>query len=91
MHGAQLFVQWLSAHEHVDPRYGYVYRYHSRSDAHSIALCWLILQDLTSRCAALREHAGAGHAVYGINTKHLWKATGKKKTLDLAIGTPVAP
>ena len=44
------FVAWLTAHEHLDPVYGWVYRYHSRSDAHSIALCKLIVADLVDAC-----------------------------------------
>ena len=30
------FAAWLTSHEHPDPVYGWVYRYHSRSDAHSV-------------------------------------------------------
>lgn len=82
-----LFARWLSEHEHIDPRYGYVYRYHSRSDAHSVALCQFILDDLLANCLPLREQALAGTVVYGINAKYTWKSSGKTKTLDLAIGT----
>lgn len=39
MKGPKRFAAWLSAHQHVDRRYGHIYHYHSRSDAHSIALC----------------------------------------------------
>src|SRR5439155_20449494 len=84
------FVRWLAKNEHRDPRYGYVYRYHPRSDAHSIALCRYILEDLLSQCAPLREHAASGHVVYGINYAHRWPQSGKAKTLDLAIGTGTA-
>jgi hypothetical protein len=81
------FVAWLTAHEHKDPRYGWVYRYHSRSDAHSIALCKLILEDLLHQCPELARDALANKIVYGINARHTFP-NGKKKTLDLAIGTP---
>lgn len=81
------FVAWLSAHEHKDPRYGWVYRYHSRSDAHSIALCELILKDLLLACTALHRHALDDRIVYGINTRHTFP-NGKRKTLDLALGIP---
>ena len=81
------FVAWLTAHEHLDPVYGWVYRYHSRSDAHSIALCKLIVADLVDACPSLREQALADRIVYGINARHVFP-NGKKKTLDLAIGTP---
>ena len=41
-----------------------------RSDAHSIALCTLILEDLLSACPTLREQAQADKMAYGINTPH---------------------
>jgi hypothetical protein len=83
------FAAWLTAHEHVDPRYGWVYRYHPRSDAHSIALCKLILADLLAACPVLKKQARADQIVYGINARHTFP-NGKKKTLDLAIGTTKA-
>jgi len=83
------FAAWLTSHEHRDPLYGWVYRYHSRSDAHSIALCKLVLRDLLEACQPLRDHALADRVVYGINAKHTFP-NGKRKTLDLAIGTPAA-
>ncbi len=63
-----------------------MYRYHPRSDAHSIALCKLVLRDLVQASTALRDHALGDKVVYGINAKHTFP-NGKKKTLDLAIGT----
>ena len=36
MDAPQDFCDWLSSHEHPDPVYGWLYRYHPRSDAHSI-------------------------------------------------------
>jgi hypothetical protein len=86
MSAPESFASWLTAHEHKDPVYGWVYRYHSRSDAHSIALCKLILEDLLRSCPALAANALADKIVYGINAKHTFP-NGKKKTLDLAIGT----
>jgi hypothetical protein len=86
MSAPQQLTDWLTAHEHKDPVYGWVYRYHSRSDAHSIALCTAILQDLLAACPTLKEQALANKIVYGINAKHTFP-NGKKKTLDLAIGT----
>jgi hypothetical protein len=87
MDAPRLFVEWLSSHEHRDPQYGWVYHYHSRSDAHSIAICKFILADLLDTCEALRSQSLAGKVVYGINARHVFP-NGKKKTLDLAIGTP---
>ncbi len=87
MNAPQDFAAWLSAHEHLDPVYGWVYRYHSRSDAHSIALCKLVLRDLVEACKTLRRDALGEKVVYGINARHTFP-NGKRKTLDLAIGTP---
>jgi hypothetical protein len=87
MEAPERFAAWLSAHEHRDPVYGWVYRYHPRSDAHSVALCRLVLKNFIERCGSLRDHALADKIVYGINAKHVFP-NGKKKTLDLAIGTP---
>jgi hypothetical protein len=91
------FVEWMSRNSHVDRRFGHVYHYHSRSDAHSVMLSTLIIEDLLTMCAALRADAEAGRIVYGTNVRFTW-ASGKSKTLDLAIGEgplpvagPVAP
>lgn len=86
MSAPESFTDWLTAHEHRDPTFGWVYRYHPRSDAHSVALCGFILEDLITKCASLRRHAGEDKVVYGINAKHVFP-NGKRKTLDLAIGT----
>lgn len=86
MSAPQQFTHWLTAHEHKDPNYGWVYHYHSRSDAHSIALCTFILEDLLLACPLLKQHALADRIVYGTNARHTFP-NGKKKTLDLAIGT----
>jgi hypothetical protein len=86
MEAPQKLAQWLTDHEHKDPKFGWVYRYHSRSDAHSVALCALVLRDLIEACPALREQGEAGKTVYGINARHKFP-NGKVKTLDLAIGT----
>ena len=90
MEAPEQLVKWMTAHEHVDPKYGWVYRYHSRSDAHSIALCGFVLNDLIEACPAIREQGRADKIVYGINARHTFP-NGKKKTLDLAIGTPAGP
>jgi hypothetical protein len=86
MAAPQSFAAWLTAHEHKDPVYGWVYHYHSRSDAHSIALCALVLEDLLAACDPLRRDALADRIVYGINARHTFP-NGKTKTLDLSIGT----
>src|SRR5580692_10919613 len=86
----QKFAHWLAKHEHRDPRYGFVYHYHPRSDAHSIALCRFIIEDLLEESPGWKEEALAGSVVYGINYGHTWSETRKTKTLDLAIGTGTA-
>ena len=89
MSGPQAFTNWLTAHEHKDPKYGWVYHYHSRSDAHSVALCGFVLEDLLAACPVLRDQSLADRIVYGINARHTFP-NGKRKTLDLAIGTAAA-
>jgi hypothetical protein len=80
---------WLAAHEHKDRVYGWVYRYHPRSNAHSNALCGMVLQDLLLASPLLARDARADKIVYGINSVHTFPG-GKTKTLDLAIGTATA-
>jgi len=83
-------VDWMNNHIHKD-NLGYVYHYHPRSDAHSIALCTFLWQDLLEGCPVLRAQAESGQVICGINVRFVWPTTGKTKTLDLAIGPPVAP
>jgi hypothetical protein len=84
----EAFARWLSNHRHTDKKLGHIYLYHSRSDAHSIALCLAILKDILNRCPVLQEQAIRGEVACGINLQHKWKTTNKRKTLDLAIGRP---
>jgi hypothetical protein len=87
MPAPEKFVEWMSNYQHVDRRFGHVYRYHSRSDAHSVALSLFILEDLIETCAALRSQAERGAIIYGTNVRFTWPS-GKTKTLDLALGVP---
>jgi hypothetical protein len=75
----------MAVHEHPDAKLGFVYHYHPRSDAHSRALCRLILEDLIVASPALRAQAEAGQLVYGINCVYTFPISKKIKTLDLAI------
>lgn len=86
MEAPERFVAWLSAHEHVDPKWGHVYLYHPRSDAHSIALCQFIVEDLLAHCSALSAQAKQGEVACGINVRFNWPGSRKQKTLDLALG-----
>jgi len=88
--GPERFVQWLGRHDHTD-KWGNTYRYHPRSDAHSIALCELILADLLGACPPLAAQAARGEVAYGINLAYHWAGSGKDKTIDLAVGTPAEP
>ena len=78
----------MSNHRHVDPRFGHVYRYHSRSNAHSIALCTEVLTDVLEACSTLRFQAERGEIAYGINVVFTSHVTRKTKNLDLAVGPP---
>ena len=79
------FAVWMTANVHRDS-YG-EYRYHPRSDSHSKQLCLSVLEDLIDNCSIVREQAESRSIVYGINLE-VESASGKRKTLDLAIGTP---
>lgn len=83
-----MFTDWMASHRHRDPRFGDVYLYHPRSDAHSVRLCELVLEDLAAACPLLREHGARGLVAYRINVRFRWPGTGKVKTLDLPIGRP---
>jgi hypothetical protein len=82
------YAEWMSSHGHKD-HLGHAYHYHPRSDAHSIALCGFIWQDLLEACPVLRSQAESGKVICGINVRFTWPVTGKTKTLDLAVGPPL--
>ena len=91
MSAPRRFAAWLSSNVHRDRRFGHLYRYHPRSDVHSVMLCTYIFEDLLERCSTLREQASRGEVGYGINVRHIWSTTGKAKTMDLAVGRPASP
>lgn len=86
MSAPERFVSWLATYRKPD-KFGHAYTYHPRSDAHSIELCTLVIEDLLARCSVLREQAQRGAVAYGINAAYTWP-DGKKKALDLAVGRP---
>jgi hypothetical protein len=88
MSAPQDVAAWMATHEHKDKGLPYIYRYHSRSDIHSIQLCEFIVRDLLRSCETLRTQALNRQIAYGINIKHTWPTTEKAKALDLAIGIP---
>lgn len=82
------FVEWMSGHTANDKKFGRrVYRYHPRSDEHSKMPCRFALDDLIEACPELAAHAATGKVVGGVNALFTF-ANGKRKTLDLAVGTP---
>ena len=84
----ELFAAWMSTHIANDKKFGRkIYRYHPRSDEHSKKLCSLVLEDLRAASDLLAEHLRSEKLVAQINEPYLF-ASGKKKTLDLAVGTP---
>ena len=84
----QGFVTWMSGHVARDKKFGRtVFHYHPRSDEHSKVLCRLVLRDIVASCPLLARDAGEGKVVAGINVPYEFP-NGKKKTLDLALGTP---
>lgn len=87
MSAPEKFAAWLAHHKHVDRKYGHTYKYHPRSDAHSIALCTFIAEDLLEQSDILHAQAARGEVAYGINVEHTWP-NGKRKTVDLALGQP---
>lgn len=88
MNAPERLAAWLAEHEHWDAKFGHLYRYHSRSDAHSVALCEFIMEDLLAACPVLREQGERGEIAYGVNVVYLWPGSQKQKTIDLAIGRP---
>src|SRR5690349_12182693 len=89
MNAPNTFAQWMSMHKHRDPKFGHVYNYHSRSDAHSVMLCELILKDLVDACPVLASQGAEGKIAYGINARYLWPTSNKLKALDLVVGQPL--
>jgi len=88
MAAPERFVEWMSGHTANDKKFGRtVFRYHPRSDEHSKMLCRFVLDDLIEACPELAAHAATGKVVGGVNAPFTF-ASGKRKTLDLAVGIP---
>ena len=79
------FVERMTAHQHVDRKNGLTYHYHPRSDAHSVALCRFIADDLVGVTPALGYALATSRVACGINVPFAGK-DGRLKTLDLAFG-----
>lgn len=58
-------MDWLSSHKHPDRRTGLTYRYHPRSDAHSVALCRFVAEDLIRWTPALRDALEQSRLAFG--------------------------
>ena len=59
------FIEWMTAHEHIDRKNELTYHYHPRSDAHSVALSRFIAADLVRMTPALGDALhGDGRTVH---------------------------
>ncbi len=83
----QRFINWLKTYRRTDSL-GFTYLYHPRSDAHSKRLAELIWKDLIVHCPKLKQDATTGRVTFRVNYKYDWPGSGKKKTIDLAVGPP---
>lgn len=71
----------------IDDKFGNVWQYNPRSDAHSKAACWALLFDLLSACELLREHVKSEKIGFGINHQMRDFRLNRAKNLDLVICT----
>lgn len=87
MDGPQLLIESLSV---PIPRGsdGYMWQYHSRSDAHSKVACWGVMFDLLQHSSVLRKHVQSRKVVFGINFEIIDFVNHQKKNLDLVIARP---
>src|SRR5688572_23612846 len=60
--------------------------YHPRSDAHSNAVCFGILEDLMAHCAGIASKAKRGELVAILN--HTVTVNYQRWNIDLALGPP---
>jgi hypothetical protein len=72
----------------IPDKFGNLWQYHSRSDAHSKAACWAILFDLLLESAPMRDDAVQGKIAFGINHQMHDFVNMRKKDLDLVICRP---
>lgn len=73
------------------PAMDLTYRYHPRSNSHSIALVKEVLHDLMLASPRLRDHAMSGKVAYGIELNFTSPVTNKSKNFDMCIGLPETP
>lgn len=86
--GLQIIEQTLAVKRSFGTRSPLLLHYHPRSDHHSIVACFAMTVDLLSRSEALRRDVANQRLVLGINEQLTDHSTGRKKNLDLVIGTP---
>jgi len=91
MSAPQDIAAWMAKRQHKDKKLPHEYLYHSRSDAHSVELCELVMRDIVRGCPVMQAQIARGEVAYGINIEHFWTHSGKAKALDLAVGVPVTP
>lgn len=87
MIGEQLLVDSLSTRTVTDS-FDNRWQYHSRSDAHSKAICWGMLFDIISESPVVREQIRTGRIGFGINHEMVDGTNNRKKRLDLVLCVP---
>lgn len=87
MHGPDLITRTLSQERAFGPE-GRKWQYHPRSDHHSKVCAVAVVIDLLAESRELRDHVERGDAGFQVNPVLTDPATGRHKTLDLAIARP---
>ena len=82
-------VAWMNSKFHYGREASRRYRYHPRSDRHSVALCRFVLSDVLRDCADLATHGRSGRVTAGLNHKVTAPGGRGSKHVDLAVGLPV--
>jgi hypothetical protein len=85
------YAEWMSGYRYFHKKSGVLtpFRYHPRSNAPSLTLARLVLQDLYEAIPGLRARAQRGEAAYGVNMQFTFEGNDKAKQLDLAVGVPM--
>jgi len=83
--GPKRFCAWMTNNVQTCSKTQREYRYHPRSDAHSIAICVFVAADLLHGSAEIRAAARKENFAFAINSEFRF-SDGKAKALDLAGG-----
>jgi hypothetical protein len=87
------YAAWLGANRHFDKnsRAPSPYHYHPRSNAASVLLAKLVMEDIYASSKNVQDRVARREAAYGVNIPFRFPDTGEEKRLDLAIGIPDEP